>query len=40
MTGIGLILVAIGYAIVYWGIQAIQGNQQDSFISYVFPFAK
>lgn len=39
MTGLGLILLQIGYAVVYWGLQAIQGNSQDSFVSYVLPFA-
>lgn len=40
MTGIGLFLIALGYAIVYWGVHAIQGKSQGSFVSYLFPFAK
>lgn len=39
MTGVGLFMVALGYAIVYWGVQAIQGHTQGSFVSYLFPFA-
>jgi hypothetical protein len=38
MTGVGLFMISLGYAIVYWGIQAIQGNPQGSFVSYLFPF--
>lgn len=40
MTGVGLLLIVLGYAIVYWGVQAIQGKPQGSFVSYVFPFGK
>lgn len=39
MTGIGLILIAIGYSITYWGVQALEGHSQGSFVSYLFPFA-
>lgn len=39
MTGLGLILIQLGYAVVYWGLQAIQGNPQDNFVSYILPFA-
>jgi hypothetical protein len=38
MIGIGLFLIVIGYSIIYWGINAVQGNSQDNFISYIFPF--
>jgi len=40
MTGIGLFLIALGYSIVYWGVQAIQGHKQGAFTTYLFPFAK
>jgi hypothetical protein len=41
MTGIGLFLIALGYSVVYWGVQAISGNtNQGAFTSYLFPFAK
>lgn len=40
MAGIGLVLLGISYAIMYYGIEAIQGNQQKSFASYVLPFVK
>jgi hypothetical protein len=40
MTGIGLFLGAISYAIIYWGVQAVQGNHQGTFMSYVFPFSQ
>ena len=39
MTGIGLLLIYLGYAIIYWSLNSIQGNQQDSFAKYLFPFA-
>lgn len=39
MTAIGLLLAFFGYAIIYWALNAIQGNSQQSFITYVFPFA-
>lgn len=40
MTGIGLIVFAFAYAIIYWGINAIQEQSQDTFSSYIFPFSK
>jgi hypothetical protein len=40
MTGIGLFFVSLGYSVVYWGVQAIQGNSQGSFVSYLFPFGQ
>lgn len=40
MTGIGLIVFAFGYAVAYWGTNAIQQQSQPSFATYVFPFAK
>lgn len=41
MTGVGLFLIALGYSIVYWGVQAIEGNtQQGAFTTYLLPFAK
>lgn len=40
MSGIGLFLVAFAYAILYWGVNAIQEKDQGAFITYVFPFAK
>ncbi len=36
--GLGLIVSYIGYAVLYWTIQAFQGNSQDSFTSYLLPF--
>lgn len=39
MTGIGLFLIALGYSVFYWGYNAIQGNSQGAFVSYLFPFA-
>lgn len=38
MTGIGLFLVFLGYTTVYWGVNALQRKDQDSFASYLFPF--
>jgi hypothetical protein len=38
MIGIGLFIIVIGYSIVYWGINAVQGKQQDNFMSYILPF--
>jgi len=38
MIGIGLFIIVIGYSIIYWGINAVQGKDQDSFMSYIFPF--
>lgn len=40
MTGVGIILAFFGYAAVYWGVNAIQGNSQPQFITQVIPFAK
>lgn len=40
MTGIGLLFTSLGYSIVYWGVQAIQGKSQGAFTTYLFPFAK
>jgi hypothetical protein len=40
MIGIGLFILAFGYAVVYWGINAIHGKSQGDFISYIFPFGK
>lgn len=40
MIGIGLFIIVFGYAIVYWGVEAIQGHSQDSFVDYIFPFTK
>lgn len=40
MAGVGLFVWLLGYAIFYWALQAIQGNAQSSFASYIFPFAK
>jgi uncharacterized membrane protein YdbT with pleckstrin-like domain len=39
MSGIGLIVSYLGYAVLYWALQSFQGNQQSSFISYILPFA-
>lgn len=39
MTGIGIILIYLGYAIYYWALNAIQGKSQDSFAHYILPFA-
>lgn len=39
MAGVGLLIAFIGYAVLYYGVNAIQGNSQGSFVSYVFPFA-
>lgn len=30
--------VSLGYSIVYWGYNAIQGKPQGTFVSYLFPF--
>jgi len=40
MIGIGLVMSAFGYAIIFWGINAIQGKDQPPFMTYVFPFGK
>ena len=37
--GLGMIVMYVGYAILFWTIQAFQGNSQDSFTSYLLPFA-
>ena len=39
MSGLGIIVMYVGYAVIYWALQAFQGNSQDSFISYILPFA-
>lgn len=39
MTGIGLFLIYLGYAVIYWSLRAIQGESQDSFITYLYPSA-
>lgn len=39
MTGLGMIVLYIGYAALYWAIESFQGNDQQSFISYLVPFA-
>lgn len=39
MTGLGMIVLYLGYAVIYWAIQSFQGNSQDSFISYLIPGA-
>jgi hypothetical protein len=38
--GLGLIIMYIGYAIIYWGVNAIQGKRQDTFVTYILPFGK
>lgn len=40
MMGFGLIVAFIGYCLIYWGVQGIQGKDQAPFISYVIPFGK
>ena len=40
MAGVGLIVAVIGYAILYYGINAIQGKSQGAFITYVLPFGQ
>ena len=40
MTGLGLMVAFIGYCIVYWGIQAIQLNDQPPFMSYIAPWGQ
>ena len=39
MMGLGIVVMYLGYAILYWAIEAIQGNSQDSLSSYIIPFA-
>jgi hypothetical protein len=38
MAGVGLFVTFFGYALLYYGINAIQGNSQAKFVTYVFPF--
>jgi hypothetical protein len=38
VSGVGVILAFIGYTVLYYGVNAIQGNSQGTFMSYVFPF--
>lgn len=38
LLGFGLMIAYLGYAILYWGVEAIQGKPQDSFASYLLPF--
>lgn len=40
MTAIGLFVFFLGYAVLYWGLQAVQGNSQQSFVTYIVPWAK
>lgn len=40
MAGVGLFIAFFGYALLYYGINAIQGNSQGTFMSYVFPFGQ
>jgi hypothetical protein len=35
--GLGLIIAYIGYAIVFWGVAALQGRKQPSFGYYLLP---
>ena len=39
MTAIGLFSMFLGYCLIYWALQAFEGNQQDSFVTYIFPGA-
>jgi hypothetical protein len=39
MTALGLFLMYLGYAVLYWGWNGIQGKSQDSFASYLIPSA-
>lgn len=39
MTGIGILLIFLGYATATWGVNSIQGNKQAPFVSQIFPFA-
>jgi hypothetical protein len=36
--GLGMIVAFLGYAILYWGIQSLQGNTQDPFVKSILPF--
>lgn len=38
MTGIGLFLGYLGYAICFWAWEGINGNSQDPFIDYLLPW--
>lgn len=40
MSGIGLVVSYIGYCILYWALQSIQGKTQPSFAKYLFPFGQ
>lgn len=35
MAGVGLVIAFVGYAILYYGINAIQGHSQKTFVSYL-----
>ena len=37
MMGVGMIVMYLGYAIIYWGVNAIQSKSQPSFVSYLIP---
>jgi hypothetical protein len=39
MMGIGIFLLYLGYAVFYWGLNSMEKKPQDSFITYLFPFA-
>lgn len=39
MIGIGILTMFIGYAIIYWAINAFEGKSQNPFITYIFPWA-
>lgn len=39
MAGLGILIAFFGYAILYWGVEAIQGNNQPHFVTYVFPWS-
>lgn len=40
MAGVGLFIAFFGYALLYYGVNAIQGNSQPKFVTYVFPFGQ
>lgn len=39
MTGIGVVIFFVGYATVYWGVNAF-GGTQPTYTSLIFPFGQ
>lgn len=38
MAGLGLVVMFIGYTVIFWAVQAIQRKDQAPFTHYIFPW--